>query len=89
MIHSQGNLIEISVTELNNQIIVSVEDNGVGIHEKLKEVLFERGVKGETSKGSGLGLYLVKTIIEAYNGSINVDGSNLGGIKFNLSFNKV
>ncbi len=89
LIHSQGNLIEISVAELNNQIIVSVEDNGVGIHEKLKEVLFERGVKGETSKGSGLGLYLVKTIIEAYNGSINVDGSNLGGIKFNLSFNKV
>jgi signal transduction histidine kinase len=86
--HSKGSLVEISIAEMNGYVQVRVEDNGVGVPDNLKNILFERGVKGETSKGSGLGLYFVKTIIEAYNGSINVEDSNIGGIKFNLVFKK-
>jgi len=53
---------------------IVVDDNGPGIPDDLKEKLFQRFSRGQTRvKGSGLGLYLAKTLVEHYGGSINVE----------------
>ena len=57
--------------------IISVEDTGIGIPESEKERIFDRFFRVDTSRsvvaGSGLGLSIVKAIINAHSGSIEVE----------------
>ncbi len=71
--------------EENSQIIIeaqisatsatiSVKDNGIGIPEKQQSKIFDMFYRGtEISKGSGLGLYMVKEMVQKLNGSISVN----------------
>jgi signal transduction histidine kinase len=53
--------------------IIHIEDNGIGIPEKLTEKIFEMFYRGtERSQGSGLGLYIVKETLEKLKGTIEV-----------------
>ena len=52
---------------------VAVEDNGPGIPDELKGALFDQGRHVHTAKGHGLGLYLVKTLVDSYGGEIWVE----------------
>jgi PAS domain S-box-containing protein len=53
---------------------VSVEDNGPGIPDELKSLIFNRSLRGSTkARGSGIGLYLVKTLVENFNGMVWVE----------------
>jgi signal transduction histidine kinase len=66
---------------------VDVEDNGPGIRDELKVKLFSRFKRGDTNaKGSGLGLYLVKTLVEGFHGRVwvedSVPGDHTKGAKF-------
>lgn len=86
--HSDGDLIRISGEETDEDIIVTFEDNGVGIVDDKKQLMFERGKKGKGSSGLGMGMYLVKRIVEVYGGEIEVKDSDLGGARFDIYFNK-
>ena len=66
---------------------ISVEDNGPGIPDEIKEKLFRRYYRGQTmARGKGLGLYLVKTLVEDFNGKVwvedRVPGDKAQGAKF-------
>ena len=66
---------------------VAIDDNGSGIPDEVKDRLFRRFSRGETkARGSGLGLYLVKTLVEHYGGEIRVEdrvpGDYTKGAKF-------
>jgi len=51
-----------------------VEDNGPGIQDELKKKVFSRLNRGRTrAAGSGLGLYLVKTLVKDFKGSVWVE----------------
>jgi PAS domain S-box-containing protein len=53
---------------------LTVEDNGPGIPDELKKKLFHRFQRGSTKAlGRGLGLYLVRTIVEGFNGKVWVE----------------
>ncbi|WP_424357456.1 PAS domain S-box protein [Methanocella sp. MCL-LM] len=53
---------------------VAVEDNGPGVPDELKETVFNRLLRGTTkAKGMGLGLYLVKSLVESYHGQVWVE----------------
>jgi signal transduction histidine kinase len=53
---------------------VTVEDNGSGIPDTVKEKLFARLQRGKTrAEGSGLGLYLVKRLVESFKGRVWVE----------------
>lgn len=53
---------------------IMISDNGIGIDPEIKDKVFEMFFRGsEQSKGSGLGLYLVKTAVEKLHGRINVE----------------
>ncbi len=62
--------IEVKVTSDGNNVKITVSDNGKGIIAKNKELIFEPKFTTKTS-GMGLGLPMIKNIIEAYDGSIN------------------
>jgi len=61
--------IEVAVSEVNEQILINVVDNGKGILEEDKAKIFEPKFTTKSS-GMGLGLPMVKNIVEAYGGSI-------------------
>ena len=64
--------INIEVKDDNETIIISVSDNGKGISDDVKGKIFEPKFTTKTS-GMGLGLPMIKNIIEAYEGSISFD----------------
>ena len=63
--------------EGRNMVIVSIKDNGEGIHPDMNSKLFTK-FSSKSSHGSGLGLYISKEIIQRHNGTIwgknNQDG---------------
>ncbi len=62
-------------------------DNGIGISDDLKELIFAQGFQKEKhSTGMGLGLSLVKKIIESYNGKIWVEDKESGTYKEGTNF---
>ncbi|WP_233098708.1 sensor histidine kinase [Aureibaculum flavum] len=61
--------IEVRVAQDNNQIVITIADNGVGIEEEFKDKIFEPKFTTKSS-GMGLGLAMVKNIVEAYDGNI-------------------
>jgi PAS domain S-box-containing protein len=75
--HSEGPLtIDIIITHEHETgyYRISFEDNGPGIPDNLKEKIFLRFTQGNTkAEGKGLGLYLVKTLVEDFHGKVWVE----------------
>ena len=68
----------IKTEKLNGYILLSVKDNGVGIPEDKQEVIFSRYTRIRTDvEGTGVGLFIVKKMVEESGGKIEV-GSSLG-----------
>lgn len=79
----------------NNEefIFVSVKDNGKGIPKDKLKVIFDRFGQANTNykqkcEGSGIGLYLVKSIIKLHGGSINVESKEYEGSMFTFAMPK-
>lgn len=78
----EGGNIFVNIYESEGQVYLSVKDTGVGMSEKAKEQIFSRFVQVDKSarrcrEGSGIGLSLVKSLLEVHGGSISVE-SRLG-----------
>jgi signal transduction histidine kinase len=69
-------LIRVTVSKNDTDIMLMVQDNGVGIDERVRPRIFEMFYRGhEKSKGSGLGLYIVSRCLRLMKGRIEVDSS--------------
>jgi len=75
--------IEVSVETDNGNVIINVADNGKGINNEDKEKIFEPKFTTKSS-GMGLGLPMVKNIVEAYNGTINFTSQLNKGTVFRI-----
>jgi len=78
----------------DENVIIEVEDFGIGITEEELKNIFERFYRGKNAeingiKGFGLGLSLVKTIVEGFKGKIEIDNKRKKGTKFTLKFNRI
>ena len=69
-----------------NKVKILIEDDGPGLEKEQKNKVFTRGFRvDEQTPGSGLGLNIVKDIIEIYKGEIWLEkSSSLGGLKVNI-----
>ena len=65
--------VVVSLRRGPNDITVVVADNGPGIPADVRSDLFEKGVKGEYSTGTGIGLYLVRVLVDAYDGTVRIE----------------
>lgn len=84
---SEGSSIEIDVQNANEDVLVTIADHGLGIPAESLPHLFERFYRARNVTiaeipGSGIGLYIVKTIVEELGGSIDVKSVINQGTKF-------
>jgi two-component system nitrogen regulation sensor histidine kinase NtrY len=76
-------LIEVTVLSENNNLKITVSDNGKGISDDVKDLIFEPKFTTKTS-GMGLGLAMIKNIIEAYDGAISFTSKEEVGTVFSV-----
>lgn len=79
--------IEINLKKVNNYIMIEVKDTGPGIPEEEKFKIFERFYtldKGRSKKGIGIGLSIVRHIINQHNGKIEVESKLNEGSSFKI-----
>ena len=86
--HSGGNKIQIHGERGEEEIVCIIEDDGKGIPDEDKDKIFEKGYTTDKERGTGLGLFLVKTLLDIYEGSIEVKDSDLGGTRFDVRLKK-
>jgi two-component system sensor histidine kinase PhoQ len=70
---------------------ICVDDDGPGIPEDKRELLLQRGVRGdERVQGHGIGLSIVQDIVKSYRGQLTVErSSELGGARFHIRFEAI
>jgi len=71
-------VIDVTLSPRDNEIVFCVKDNGIGISEKDQERIYDRFYRGDNPqklgiRGSGIGLTIVKQIVEAHGGTINIE----------------
>ncbi len=80
----------ITVSDNANEVMIVFEDNGMGIDSTIHDKVFDVYYKGtQKSKGSGLGLYIVKTGIERLKGTIRLKSSPGLGSTFIITLPKI
>jgi two-component system sensor histidine kinase KdpD len=78
--------LTIAVRQIGEEIVTSVTDVGIGIRPGEEKRIFEKHYRGSVlAPGSGLGLALAKTIVEAHGGNIGVDCKRVVGSEFHFS----
>ncbi|MFW5912533.1 MAG: PAS domain-containing protein [Candidatus Hadarchaeota archaeon] len=82
--HADCNDIIVSGREERGYCVISIEDDGRGVPDEEKDKIFQKGYKGEGSSGSGLGMRLVKSIVESYGGKVEARDSEMGGARFDV-----
>jgi len=85
--------IHVSISEVADHVNVTVSDTGTGIASDELPYIFERFYRGDKSRnrrtgGAGIGLAIVKAIVEAHGGSIQVESKIYQGTRFTLLFPK-
>ncbi len=77
--------LKIDVATQHEKTVIEFVDNGVGIAEEFQDNIFKMFFRASyESKGSGLGLYIVKGTIEKLNGKISVQSKLGEGTRFNI-----
>lgn len=84
-----GGRITLRIHDKNSQVMISVEDTGAGIPKERLNVIFERFKQARTHntkhhEGVGIGLSLVKMLVELHNGQIKVESEVGKGTKFTV-----
>jgi signal transduction histidine kinase len=83
-----GGPVEVRVSQFNGEVTVSVRDRGPGIHAADQRVIFEkfgRVAAGNSKPGSGLGLYIARSIAETHGGTIAVLSAPGRGATFTVT----
>jgi signal transduction histidine kinase len=86
---SAGGEVEVSAASQDGAVVVSVSDQGPGIPREHQKLIFEKfgraGVAGKAKPGTGLGLFIARSIAEAHGGSLEVRSTPRQGATFTLS----
>ena len=83
----ENGFIDVSINSTESEVVVSIKDSGVGIPKDKLDVIFDRfgqveGSFNRKSEGSGIGLSLVKNLVELHGGNIKVYSKINEGTEF-------
>jgi signal transduction histidine kinase len=89
----EGNKVDIDLSERESEVCVSISDHGLGIPVEAASHLFERFYRAKNVTiaeipGSGIGLYIVKSIVDELGGKITVDSLVNQGTTFTVTLKK-
>ena len=87
----EGGTIGLTLKTEGNMVIVSVRDTGCGIKPEVGQHIFEKFYQGDTShatQGNGLGLALVKRVVDIFSGEISVQSVYGQGSTFTVKFRR-
>ena len=84
--HGGATRVQLSAVSSREGVEIAIDDNGTGVPEEEREVVFERFSRGSTAShsGSGLGLALVAQQAELHGGQASLEASPLGGARLLL-----
>lgn len=89
---SDNGKVWINISDNITSVIVEIKDNGIGIKEEDLPFIFERMYRGDKSRnkieGSGIGLTIVKMILELHSATINVESHENNGSTFTICLNR-
>jgi len=74
--------VSTTVEESAAAVEVAIADNGPGVRAEIREEIFGKGEKGLDSPGAGIGLYLVRSLVEGYGGDVWVESNDPRGAVF-------
>ena len=77
--------VQVTIEKKKKEVLISVIDNGQGISKELKNKIFEPKFTTKTS-GMGLGLGMVKNLVDSYNGRISMSSKINSGTTFSITF---
>jgi signal transduction histidine kinase len=80
----KGGTFSMKVFEQNGSFVFEVSDTGVGMSEEVKERIFEPFFSSSESGGTGLGMSIVRSIVEAHQGSLTVSTAKYKGTTFRI-----
>lgn len=87
----EGGVLSLSVSQEDNQLVVSIKDSGKGLSQSQVEQIFNRFWQTDSGRkysvGSGLGLYSSKQIVEAMYGRIECNSAEHRGAEFKVYLN--
>jgi signal transduction histidine kinase len=82
----KGGTVNVSITVIGRYAGIRVEDNGYGVPEDLRQHMFERFVgRSRHGGGTGLGLYIVRRILEAHSGTVRYEPRTPAGSTFTIA----
>src|SRR5215469_15563977 len=80
----EGGLIELAAYRDEDSVVIEVRDDGPGIPDEELGYIFESFRSGASRGGTGIGLAIVKTIVEAHGGAVSAENLPGGGARFQL-----
>ena len=72
-LNNHGKMISLSMTDLGNDLIFEIEDQGKGLTDTEQSNMFDKGVSSKEEAGHGLGLHLVKQLLNDLSGDISFE----------------
>lgn len=82
--HGAGGRVTLTMTDLGHDLIFEVEDQGPGIPDDQQDLIFERGFSSKGEADHGIGLFLVRQLVQRWGGSITVENLQPEGSRFTL-----
>jgi len=81
--------VEVSARQTDDHLHIFVEDDGPGIPQSKRDLVFDRGQRADTLRpGQGVGLSVAREIVDQYEGKILPGDSPLGGAKMEVIFGR-
>jgi signal transduction histidine kinase len=83
-----GEVVDVRASTTNGRVVVDVRDRGPGVSSDDQSLIFEKFGRAKTGKmlpGTGLGLFIARSIAEAHGGTLEVRGAPDGGAIFTLA----
>ena len=78
--------VQVECHPLNGNVVVQIDDDGVGIDPSLHRAVLQRGVRADqAAPGSGFGLAIVRDLVELYGGAITLGAAPSGGLRAGLT----
>ena len=90
----RGSLVQINLLKLENKILCQVIDEGIGVNNKYSDKIFDKFYRIEDevtreTKGTGLGLFIVKFFVDTLGGCISIRPNKPNGSVFEVSFDLI